>query len=61
MKVKTAMQDDVSGVAWCLSDYLKSAGIKYLSMGENGTHALKPFDKPTASWSESPSGIKILA
>ncbi len=61
IKVQTAMQDDVNGAAWCLADYLKSAGIKYLSMGENGTHARRPFDKPTAFWWESPSGNKILA
>ncbi len=59
--VTTAMQDDVNGAAWCLVDYLTSAGIKYFSMGENPGHALRPFDKPTAFWWESPSGKKILA
>lgn len=61
IKVRSAMQDDVNGAAWCLVDYLTGAGIKYLSMGENGTHARRPFDKPTAFWWESPSGNKILA
>ncbi len=59
--VKTAMQDDVNGAAWCLVDYLSSAGFKYFTMGENPTHAQRPFDKPTAFWWESPSGNKILA
>ncbi len=59
--VTSAMQDDVNGAAWCLVDYLTSAGIKYFSMGENPTHALRPFRIPTAFWWESPSGKKILA
>lgn len=59
--VTTAMQDDVNGAAWCLVDYLTSAGIKYFSMGENPGHALRPFAIPTAFWWESPSGKKILA
>lgn len=61
INVKTAMQDDVTGAAWCLVDYLKSAGIDYFSMGENPAHAQRPFDKPTAFWWESPSGNRILA
>ncbi len=59
--VTTGMQDDVNGAAWCLVDYLTSAGIKYFSMGENPGHALRPFKIPTAFWWESPSGKKILA
>ncbi len=59
--VTTAMQDDVNGAAWCLVDYLTSAGIKYFSMGENPGHALRPFSIPTAFWWESPSGRKLLA
>jgi len=59
--VTAAMQDDVNGVPWCLVDYLESAGVKYLDMGENVGHAREPFDIPTAFWWESPSGHKILA
>ena len=58
--VHAAMQDDINGVPWCLIDYLEGAGIKYLSMGQNATRALKPFDRPTTFWWESPSGKKIL-
>ncbi len=59
--VKTAMQDDVNGVGWSLIDNLTSAGIEYLSMGENTDRALKPFDNPTVFWWQSKSGNKILA
>jgi alpha-mannosidase len=54
------MQDDVNGVPWCLVDYLTGAGINFLSMGQNDSRALKPFDRPTTFWWESPSGKKIL-
>ncbi len=58
--VKTAMQDDINGVPWCLVDYLSGAGVEYLNMGQNDTRALKPFDKPTTFWWESPSGNRLL-
>ncbi len=59
--VKTGMQDDVNGAAWCQVDYLSSAGVKYFSMGQNIDRAMEPFTLPTAFWWESPSGKKILA
>ncbi len=58
--VTAAMQDDINGVPWCLADYLPGCGINYLSMGQNDTRALKPFDRPTTFWWQSPSGHKIL-
>lgn len=59
--VRTAMQNDVNGAAWCLVDYFDGIGLKYLTMGINRTRSLLPFDKPTAFWWESPSGKRILA
>ena len=59
--VKIAMQDDVNGVAWCMPDYFKNTGVKYLNMGINETRSILPFDKPTAFWWEAPSGEKLLA
>ncbi|MEO5602775.1 MAG: glycoside hydrolase family 38 C-terminal domain-containing protein [Cyclobacteriaceae bacterium] len=59
--VKTAMQDDVNGIAWCMPDYFKNTGVKYLVMGVNETRSIRPFDKPTAFWWESPSGERLLA
>lgn len=59
--VKTAMQDDVNGAAWCLVDYLKGVGVRYFTMGQNSDRAIKPFSRPTAFWWESPSGNRILA
>ena len=59
--VKTAMQNDVNGIAWCMPDYFKNTGVKYLSMGINETRSILPFDKPTAFWWEAPSGEKLLA
>ncbi len=59
--VRTAMQNDVNGAAWCLVDYFSGIGIKYLTMGINKTRSLLPFDLPTAFWWESPSGKRLLA
>ena len=59
--VQTAMQNDVTGIAWCMPDYLKATGVKYLTMGVNETRSIRPFDKPTCFWWESPSGARLLA
>ena len=59
--VKTAMQNDVNGIAWCMPDYFKNTGVKYLNMGINKTRSILPFEKPTAFWWESPSGARMLA
>ena len=67
--VKTAMQNDVNGIAWCMPDYFKNTGVKYLIMGLMvlGTCTMTriciilPFDKPTVFWWESPSGARLLA
>ncbi len=59
--VKTTMQNDVNGVAWCLPDYLKNTGVKYLSMGINETRSILPFKIPTCFWWEAPSGSRLLA
>ncbi|MCL4483847.1 MAG: glycosyl hydrolase family 38, partial [Bacteroidetes bacterium] len=59
--VKTAMQNDVNGVAWCMPDYFKNTGVRFLNMGINKTRSILPFDKPTCFWWEAPSGAKMLA
>jgi hypothetical protein len=59
--VYTAMQNDVNGIAWCMPDYFKSTGVKYLDMGINETRSIRPFDKPTCFWWESPAGERLLA
>ncbi len=59
--VRTAMQNDVNGIAWCMPDYFKNTGVKYLIMGINETRSVLPFDKPTCFWWESPSGSQLLA
>ena len=59
--VRTAMQDDVNGVAWCLADYLSEAGVKYISMGANATRSVIPFGKPTVYRWESPSGRSLVS
>ena len=59
--VKTAMQNDVNGIAWCMPDYFKNTGVRYLIMGINMTRSILPFDKPTAFWWEAPSGSRLLA
>lgn len=57
--VLAGMQNDVNGIAWCLTDYLPDLGVKYLTIGEHGHRALIPFDKPTVFKWESPSGKPI--
>ncbi len=61
LPIKTAMQNDVNGIAWCLADYFPDTGVEYLIMGQHGHRARIPFDKPTAFWWESPSGNRLLA
>ncbi len=61
LEVKTAMQNDVNGIGWCLNDYFHDLGIRYLNMGTHGHRALICFDKPTLFWWESPSGNRMLA
>ncbi|MDK2910761.1 MAG: hypothetical protein PWR20_2329 [Bacteroidales bacterium] len=61
IKVKTAMQNDVNGIGWCLAEYFADMGVKYLNMGTHGHRALICFDKPTLFWWESPSGKRMLA
>lgn len=57
----TAMQNDVNGIAWCMPDFFKATGVKYLNMGINETRSIRPFDKPTCFWWESPAGERLLA
>jgi len=38
--VKTAMQNDVIGIGWCLNDFYNSLGVKYLNIGTHGHRAL---------------------
>ncbi len=59
--VKTVMQNDVNGIAWCMPDYFKNTGVKYLNMGINETRSILPFDLPTCFWWRAPSGEKLLA
>jgi len=59
--VKMLMQNDINGIAWCLPDYCKNTGIKYVSMGINYTRSIVPFDQPTCFWWESPSGERLLS
>jgi alpha-mannosidase len=61
LDVKVAMQNDVNGIGWCLSDYYNDLGVKYLNMGTHGHRALIAFDIPTLFWWESPSGKRMLA
>ncbi len=61
ISVRTAMQNDVNGIAWCMPDYFKNTGVKYLIMGINETRSVLPFDKPTVFWWEAPSGARLLA
>lgn len=61
LEVKTAMQNDVNGIGWCLNDFFPDLGIRYLNMGTHGHRALISFDKPTLFWWESPSGKRMLA
>ena len=59
--IRSAMQNDVNGAAWCLPDYYSSVGVRYLIMGINKTRSILPFERPTPFWWESPSGKRLLA
>jgi hypothetical protein len=59
--VKTVMQNDVNGIAWCMPDYFKNTGVKFLNMGINETRSILPFNQPTCFWWKAPSGEKLLA
>ena len=59
--VKTVMQNDVNGVAWCLPDYLRNSGVRFLTMGINEARSVRPFKVPTCFWWEGPSGARLLA
>jgi len=59
--VKLAMQNDVNGVSWCMPDYFRNTGVKYLIMGVNQTRSIMPFSVPTCFWWESASGARLLA
>lgn len=61
MQVKTAMQNDVNGIAWNLIDMYNDLGVEYVNMGTHGHRALICFDKPTLFWWEAPSGKRLLA
>ncbi len=59
--VTLAMQNDVNGIGWCMNDYFKQLGVRYLNMGTHGHRALICFDVPTLFWWESPSGNRMLS
>lgn len=59
--MKLAMQNDVNGAAWCLTDYLSDMGVKYFWIGSNKTRSLLPFDMPTVFRWVSPSGKTLIA
>ena len=58
--IRVAMQNDVNGVGWAVSEYLGDLGIRYLTMGVNNDSGIPPFDSKTYFWWVSPSGKKIL-
>ncbi|OQB37416.1 MAG: hypothetical protein BWY06_02378 [Candidatus Latescibacteria bacterium ADurb.Bin168] len=61
IRIRTAMQNDVNGVAWAMADYLPPCGVRYLTMGVHRYRSVLPFKVPTAFWWESPSGSRMLA
>ncbi|MEN8119888.1 MAG: glycoside hydrolase family 38 C-terminal domain-containing protein [Bacteroidota bacterium] len=61
INVQTAMQNDVNGIGWCMVDFYKNTGVKYLTMGQHGHRAQIPFSYPTPFWWESQSGNRLLA
>ncbi len=58
--VRAAMQSDINGVPWCLTDYLPGCGVEYLNMAQNTHRAMKPFTRPATFWWESPSGTRLM-
>lgn len=61
LPVKTAMQNDVNGLAWSLIDLYSDLGVEFVNMGTHGHRALICFDQPTLFWWQAKSGKKMLA
>ena len=59
--VKTAMQNDVNGIGWCMIDFYSDTDVKYLTMGQHGHRAHVPFHQPTPFWWVSQAGNRLLA
>ncbi len=59
--IRTAMQNDVNGAAWCLPGFFHDIGLKYFIIGSNKTRSLLPFDLPVPFWWEGPSGKRVMA
>jgi alpha-mannosidase len=60
LKVDTADQSDVTGVAWAFADLLPAIGVDFLTMSINEHRAMAPQPRPGAFWWEGPSGGRVL-
>ena len=58
--VRTAMQNDVNGIAWVLADYLHDLGVECIWTGSNAARAVIPFSRPTVCRWESPAGNGLV-
>ena len=52
LKVDTADQSDVTGVAWAFADLLPAIGVDFLTMSINEHRAMAPQPRPGAFWWE---------
>ena len=59
-KITAAMQNDVNGYALSLPRLLAGCGVRYFANGINETRSIKPFDRPTGLYWESPDGASVL-
>lgn len=60
LRIDTAMQSDVNGMAWLYADLLPEMGIDFLSMAINPVRGGVPHPYPAAFWWSSPSGRRVL-
>jgi len=59
-RIVAATQNDINGFPLSLPRLLAGCGVKYLATGINETRSIRPFDRPTGLYWESPDGSSVL-
>lgn len=60
LAIRSAMQDDVNGVAWLFADLLPAIGVDLLTMAANQVRGRAPRPLPGAFWWQGPAGGRLL-
>jgi alpha-mannosidase len=60
LRISSAMQDDVNGIAWLFADLLPAIGVDTLTLAINQVRGRAPQPLPGAFWWEGPAGGRLL-